>query len=416
MPAGSRRRSPRSRLSACARRVRGASKWSSPRAARSRGASFSRRRVGRVVGAAHHGPGTEQLGGPLRLAEGEGELGNHARRQREQRHVLRGDRLRGTTGRPARGRRAGRRRRWRSARPWPPPWPPGGRAPGARDRTARGPPQPRACSGRAASMSPHPTSNAAHHAAAMPRSMGDPSDSTAALAVRGQLTGPDQVAPPGGDLGELELDLGQVLAVTRAQRAGCPASVYASAAPSRSPSSIADVADGPQRGRQPPALAERAEPVHRLGGGRAHRAELPLVFRQARGHQPGRPRRASRPGCRAPGRGNRAGARRPWRTPRTPGAAARPPGTRSMSRRRAARRGRGRPRLPVPLAAGSIAARHHVQRLGDGPQARVRLPGHREGLAGPLRHVRLVAEQQRQDAERHRQAAARSPASSASHQ
>ena len=31
-----------------------------------------------------------------------------------------------------------------------------------------------------------------------------------------------------------------------------------------------------------------AEPVHRLGGGNAHLVEVPVVFRHARGHQPGR--------------------------------------------------------------------------------------------------------------------------------
>ena len=45
----------------------------------------------------------------------------------------------------------------------------------------------------------------------MPRSMGDPSDSAVAPGGRGQLTGLGQVTPPGGDLGQPQLDLRQVL-------------------------------------------------------------------------------------------------------------------------------------------------------------------------------------------------------------
>lgn len=67
------------------------------------------------------------------------------------------------------------------------------------------------------------------------------------------------------------------------------------------------------------------------------------------------------------------------------------------------KRFRLRPALVLCIGGRAHGGGHHVQCLGDGPQARVRLCGYREGLADPLRQVRVVAEQQRHDAKRHGQ-------------
>jgi hypothetical protein len=164
--------------------------------------------------------------------------------------------------------------------------PPGARGPDARDQTARGaaqrppgagaprrrrptwprtpPTRPRRCPGPWATP---PT----------PRSTGRPRTAH----------GLGQVTAPGGDLGQPQLDLRQVLAVPdfREQVAGLG---------KRRDRAVQvavkhlDVADGPQCHGQAPPFAERAEGVQRLDGGDAHLVEVPVVFRHARGHQPGR--------------------------------------------------------------------------------------------------------------------------------
>ena len=144
-----------------------------------------------------------------------------------------------------------------------------------------------------------------------------------------------------------------------------------------------------------------------LGGGDAHLREVPVVFRVARGHHPGRGDEPLVP----PGtRLVEVPAHAPLvldehRVNRTQQPGDRVlldvDGVQPFDKARVGPGGAGPLRARRRRLHG---AEHNVQRLGDGPQARVRLPGYREGLADPLRRVRFAAEQQRHDGERHRQA------------
>ena len=184
-----------------------------------------------------------------------------------------------------------------------------------------------ACSGRAASIV------APRHLERRPPRRGDaPVDGRPVRlrgrpGGRGQLTGPAPGRLAGRRSRPAELDLGQVLAVPdlREQAPGLgvrggravqvaveqPRRCRWSAARSTAPSARRARGTGPPPRRRRRRISPR----------------FPVVFRQARGHHPGR---RGEPLVLAGARlveVARAGARRPWRTSRTPGAAARRPGT-----------------------------------------------------------------------------------------
>ena len=149
----------------------------------------------------------------------------------------------------------------------------------------------------------------------------------------------------------------------------------------QSPSSGRDVGRGAQAVGQPPALAQRAELAR--APRRRQRASPRGRLRSRRGAASASRRRAAH-GRRWAARLLRscAAALPCWSN--TADDRAQQPGDPdwSTSRRAAAPQGRRRRRRPARSGTRTVMSSAR-ERLGDGPQARVGLPGHREGLARP---------------------------------